>query len=183
MRLDVGLLKAEIGRQESVPLRLRLDPTDGGDDVLAFPQDFVGQADAVSTDEGIVIRFALAGTAQLRCARCLGTFDLPVAVRFAELFREGAPRGEHGDIEADEDDGTACIRYQGDTIELDDLVRQNVLLELPMKPLCAPGCQGLCPRCGRNLNEGPCACAPEATDPRWRKLEDMQGKLDDSGDA
>jgi uncharacterized protein len=58
-------------------------------------------------------------------------------------------------------------------IDLDPLIREEVLLALPLAPLCEAACQGICPTCGADLNEGPCGCAPAARDPRWAALDDL----------
>jgi len=62
---------------------------------------------------------------------------------------------------------------EGAQINVAGLVRENVLLALPVKPLCHEGCRGLCPQCGKNLNEGPCPCSSARLDPRWRELESL----------
>lgn len=59
-------------------------------------------------------------------------------------------------------------------INVAGLVRENVLLALPVQPLCDDDCRGLCPRCGANLNRGPCSCSTTHRDPRWGKLESLR---------
>ena len=82
-------------------------------------------------------------------------------------------QGKHGkadEHEVQEDDlGTAF--YRDETIDLGDLVREQLYLALPMKPLCAEACKGLCPQCGTNLNRGTCDCRSEWQDPAFRKAE------------
>jgi uncharacterized protein len=63
---------------------------------------------------------------------------------------------------------------KGDQIDLEPLVRDAVLLELPQAPLCTEGCRGLCPTCGTNLNEGTCPCETEVRDPRWAALDELR---------
>jgi uncharacterized protein len=57
-------------------------------------------------------------------------------------------------------------------------VREAVLLDLPLAPLCRPDCAGLCPECGADLNAGDCGHRPNATDPRWTALDDLRERLD-----
>ena len=57
-------------------------------------------------------------------------------------------------------------------MDLDELVRADLLLELPTKVLCREDCKGLCPKCGKDLNFGPCDCKKEI-DPRWQALSDL----------
>ncbi len=65
------------------------------------------------------------------------------------------------------------ILVHNDELELDDLVREDILLELPTKYLCKPDCKGLCPQCGKNLNEGSCNCSTRQVDPRFEVLQQL----------
>ena len=64
--------------------------------------------------------------------------------------------------------------YDGDRIDLDEIVREQILLALPTRQLCAEDCKGLCPSCGANLNEKACGCEQQQTDPRWSALEALK---------
>ncbi|MGO8871316.1 MAG: YceD family protein [Acidimicrobiales bacterium] len=101
------------------------------------------------------------------CRRCGG----PVGGTLVSHVRERyAPTGGRG---ADEE----AYLLEGDELDLEPLARDAVLLELPLAPLCSPGCLGLCPQCGANWNEEGCGCAPPG-DPRWSVLDglrDLQG--------
>ena len=68
--------------------------------------------------------------------------------------------------------------YEGDRLDLGEVIREQVLLGLPLKPLCREDCQGLCPRCGKNRNAGPCGCTPEeeAGDARLEPLRKLFDK-------
>lgn len=107
------------------------------------------------------------------CVRCLGRvdLDLDVPVEVAMFPRgEEPPAGPEGEVVA-EDMGVAS--YDEGIVELAGVVHDEVFLELPMNPLCAESCAGLCPRCGTNLNETRCGCAPDI-DPRWQALGDLK---------
>jgi uncharacterized protein len=88
--------------------------------------------------------------------------------------------GGHANREADLDEDTYPL--EGDQLDLRPLVRDALLLELPLAPLCQPDCLGLCPRCGADLNTGPCSCVPDR-DPRWGALDVLQGAGDEEGRA
>jgi len=92
------------------------------------------------------------------CQRCLGPADGRIDFEFRELF-ERTPR-----------DGES-YRLGHDSIDLEPLVREAVMLELPLVPLCAANCAGLCPTCGADLNLGACGCVTASIDPRWAALE------------
>ena len=67
--------------------------------------------------------------------------------------------------------------YQGEGLLLEDVLREQVLLALPLKAICREDCKGLCPHCGRNLNQEQCNCAETPDDPRWSALKDIREKL------
>ena len=72
-----------------------------------------------------------------------------------------------------EEDNDSYIEVQDYQLDLDELIRADILLELPTKFLCSPDCKGLCPKCGRNLNEGPCGCNTHQMDPRLEVLKKL----------
>lgn len=177
MKLNVSALMEEVGRREGVPVEVALASVETGGDLLGFPTPVTGTADALSTAEGILVHFQLQGEAELQCARCLQAFRFPVSLRFTEEFRPGSPTGTAGDLEQDAESGASYVVFQGDQISLDDTLRQEVLLALPLKPLCSDACKGLCPQCGQNLNEAECSCQPTTHDPRFSALEDLKRRL------
>jgi uncharacterized protein len=67
--------------------------------------------------------------------------------------------------------------YQGGGLVLEDVLREQVLLTLPVRTLCRSDCKGLCPRCGRNLNTEPCACEAGPVDARWSALSDLSSRI------
>ncbi len=113
-------------------------------------------------------------TALAECSRCLE--DVPVVLHgeFEALYVPDtgrfAKRMEHPDFAGS---GQRVNVYSELTVDLSDEIRQCVLLELPMKPLCRPDCAGLCPTCGANRNEGPCSCKPEAPESPWDALRKL----------
>lgn len=107
---------------------------------------------------------------ELECGRCVEPFGLPVDVNFDLLYLPHSENSGEGEVEIEEDDLTTAF-YRDETIDLGHLMREQFYLALPMKPLCAAGCKGLCPHCGTNLNEGNCNCSNEWTDPRLEPLK------------
>lgn len=101
------------------------------------------------------------------CRRCLDEMPLPHAVQMAEVYR---PRG--GDVW---EEGYVI---ENETIDLHPAVRDSVVLNMPLYPLCREDCKGLCPRCGANLNRGPCSCPSEDADDRWGTLRELLPKRD-----
>ncbi|HYQ47537.1 MAG TPA: DUF177 domain-containing protein [Thermodesulfovibrionales bacterium] len=105
------------------------------------------------------------------CSRCLKNFrqvrDLPVSVVYHPAAEVGAERHELHDDEMD------MGFYRGDELDLQELLREQVMLSQEMKPLCSEGCKGICPKCGKDLNTGPCTCDGRETDPRLEVLKKL----------
>ncbi len=137
--------------------------------------------DLAQADEMIAVTGVLEGTVIRQCVRCLKEYDEALAFSVRAAF---APEGKEQkvgprqlkaseprkgrlaskpetDIEA-EDEGDERYFYQSDHIELGPMLREHIILASPMQPLCRENCAGLCARCGKDLNEGPCECPAEA---------------------
>ncbi|MBA3320424.1 MAG: DUF177 domain-containing protein [Pyrinomonadaceae bacterium] len=106
---------------------------------------------------------------EVLCDRCLISSPVPIETAFDVSYQ---PLQTIAVEEAKEltDDDLNLSFYEGDAIDLDELVREQVLLALPSRLLCREECRGLCPTCGVNLNTQPCDCARRETDPRWAAL-------------
>jgi len=113
---------------------------------------------------------------EFACARCLEPIARDVAKDFDLLYR---PQGS--DAGKEELSVTAVEAevgyYQGEGLQLEDVLREQVLLALPLKAICRDDCRGLCPHCGKNLNLEQCDCAEPIEDPRWSALKDIREKL------
>jgi len=114
---------------------------------------------------------------ELPCARCLEPVVEKIERKFDLLYR---PQGvDAGKEELSVTGAEAEIGYyQGEGLLLEDALREQVLLALPLKVICREDCKGLCPHCGANLNDGQCSCADPPEDPRWTALKDLRSKLD-----
>jgi uncharacterized protein len=113
---------------------------------------------------------------EVTCARCLESVIQEVAKSFDLLYRpQGADAGkEELSVTAAE---AEVGYYRGEGLLLEDVLREQVLLALPLKAICRENCRGLCPHCGRNLNLEQCSCAEPVEDPRWTALKDLREKL------
>ena len=119
----------------------------------------------------------LTSTVQIDCARCLSPVPVSVDEKF-DLFY--IPSVDPSTLKEERELGEEDLMvgfYQGDQIDLDDIVREQIELALPMARLCSDECRGLCPECGANLNEGQCGCAPDYADPRWAALGNLKDHL------
>jgi uncharacterized protein len=114
-----------------------------------------------SVVEGILVSGRLTGPLRLTCARCLTEFDGAFDVDVQELFARPGPEVGPDEYE---------LSAEG-SLDLEPLVRDNVLPALPFSPLHAPDCLGLCERCGGDRNLGQCQCTDEVIDDRWAPLD------------
>jgi len=147
------------------------------------PIESGGRADLVEEHYGkhkkiqdIRVKGHLSTSLELNCARCLEPIVQDVNREFDLLYRpQGADAGRD---EMSVTDAEAEIGYyQGEGVALDDVVREQVLLAVPVKVICRDDCKGLCPHCGKNLNQEQCSCAVEHEEPRWAALKEIRGKL------
>lgn len=112
---------------------------------------------------------------ELPCSRCLEAFRWPVDSRFELRYHPHAQNTGEGEREIEEDDLTTAF-YENEEIDLGQLMEEQFYLALPMKPLCAEGCKGLCPVCGKNLNRDACDCKRDWEDPRFAALRELRTK-------
>ena len=113
-------------------------------------------------------------TLRLECGRCLEPFTVPVGSAFDLRYVAQETASTHEEREIRDED-LATSYYSDDTLDLDELMREQFELALPMKPLCSEACKGLCATCGANLNKATCDCKPAWEDPR---LAALKGLLD-----
>ena len=137
------------------------------------PLHVTGVAELLANTEGEVrIRGNLTVCMQAECDRCLGEARFPLDAKLDLFYRPMYYIAREEEIEIDEGEAEIGF-YQGEGIELEDILREQVLLLLPMQKVCNEDCKGICPICGQNRNEVACNCKVEATDDRWKALRDL----------
>jgi len=155
----------------------------GSDYRQVAPVESSGRADLVEEHHGkrqvikdIRIKGRLTTRLESSCARCLEPLTQDVKREFDLLYRpQGADAGRD---EMSVTDAEAEIGYYvGEGVLLDDVIREQILLAVPVKVTCREDCKGLCPQCGKNLNHETCSCAVEQEEPRWAALKDIRSKL------
>jgi uncharacterized protein len=132
----------------------------------------VGSARLLENTGGeIRIQGRYSGTIEADCDRCLALALYPLEKTFDLFYRPPA------NLDVDElkiDEGEAEIGfYEGLGLELADVIKEQVLLALPMQRICSEDCKGICPICGANRNETPCACQAKLADDRWTALKNL----------
>jgi uncharacterized protein len=122
-------------------------------------------------------RFRLVGTArtelELPCGRCLEPFRMPFDGEIDVRYLPASEMSAEDEREVPEEDLDTSY-YRDDQIDLNELLREQFYLALPMKPLCREECAGLCPQCGTNLNTGTCQCTSQWQDPRLAPLKELK---------
>ena len=183
MRLDLSQIRTPHERFERVYLPGAFSAGAPGDEdfTVASP---VTLAFEISKDKDA---FRLVGRTQttlaVPCSRCLEPLTTPVDTSFDLRYQpHAAVANAKSEQEIEEDDLTTAF-YENDEIDLEQLMREQFLLALPMKPLCSQACSGLCAICGTNLNRGTCDCKPEWEDPRLAALKQLQIKQQTKTDA
>ncbi len=109
------------------------------------------------------------------CDRCLEAATVPVDRQFDLVYVPSDQTRTDGEAEIDEA-GIEVGYYEGSGLTLNDVLREVVLLALPMQLVCSEACKGICPSCGGNLNQRECGCRPEPQDDRWSKLKSFRAE-------
>jgi uncharacterized protein len=124
----------------------------------------------------IRLRGNFSGRFLVPCARCVEPVEIPLTADFDLIFRPAAADSEATErsITAPE---TEIGYYLKDSLLLEDVLREQVLLSLPVRTLCKPDCKGLCPRCGANRNSQTCTCEEGPKDPRWEALSGLRSQI------
>ncbi len=172
--------------REPVEFDLELAPgtIDFGEDAGQIgPLAASGRAEVIHEHRGpkeivadIRLRGGFSGKFEVPCARCVEPVEIALASDFDLIFRPlGADAGApERSITAPE---TEIGYYQKDSLALEDVLREQVLLSLPVRTLCKPDCKGLCPHCGANRNLQPCSCETGKSDPRWEALGGLRSRI------
>ena len=123
------------------------------------------------TNRGILVTGSIAAEAILECDRCLESVPFDLSFEFEELYQPTVDMASGRFVMPEEEDEALWIN-EHHVLDLSEVLRQDLLVAIPMTVLCRDDCRGLCTTCGRNLNEGPCEC-PQEPDPRWSALKDL----------
>ena len=115
---------------------------------------------------GVTVNGTTSATWAGECRRCLAPMSARMTIELSELYQQ-VP-----------DDSEAYV-INNDQINLLPMVRENLLLAIPLGPLCREDCPGFCPHCGKDLSETACSCDNTVVDPRWAALETLKGSLKD----
>ena len=171
MRIEVENLKAA-----AEPFEHTYPPEgiDLGEEGARLVSEAAVRGGASRKGQVVRLRGEIRTEVELLCDRCAAPALRPLAVEFDASFipqEVEAVKAENVELQA-EDLGLAA--YEGDAVDLDELVREQILLGLPLRHLCREDCKGLCQKCGADLNAGQCSCEEGEVDPRWAALAELK---------
>ena len=161
------LLQEPIGAERTY----RVDDTVPGADEDGGAVEVSGRVRLIRTNRGLLAYGELDARARGACSRCLRPVETPVHLTIEEEYlptvdvTTGQPLPKQAD-----DDGASFEIDAHHHVDLTEAVRQALVMNEPMRPLCRPDCAGLCNQCGADLNEGRCACPEQPADDRWAAL-------------
>ena len=158
-------LKESIGSVRNYEVSEVVDIAGGGNLVQ-------GELRLMRTDRGILAKGTLHTELEVTCSRCLSLFNCPLALNIEEEYFPKVDVVTGAWLPVPDEPGCFTID-EHHTLDLTEAMCQYALLAIPMKPLCSDNCAGLCPNCGKNLNDGPCDCTSQDTDPRWSELSKL----------
>ncbi|MDP3732588.1 MAG: DUF177 domain-containing protein [Candidatus Omnitrophota bacterium] len=151
MKIDINKIPLEglILEEEVSPSSLELET-----DTVKFSGPIKIKAEVSRITNAVTVNLSLSGSTRLNCSRCLGEFNV--------ALKKGLRLNYQVDNSKPIIDTSTLLNVNGErsrTINLDQDIKEEIILDYPIKSLCNPDCKGLCPKCGRNLNEGGCSCA------------------------
>ncbi len=131
-----------------------------------------GFAEVATSTMEIRIRGKVETRLEYACDRCLEATLLAISFEFDLLYRPASLSPEHGEVALRDEEAEVGF-YEGEGIDLVDVLREQVLLQAPMQRVCREDCKGICPVCGQNRNQVDCACQTEPADDRWAGLRNL----------
>jgi uncharacterized protein len=144
----------EIGSRKQLSLELEFHNLEFVNREIEIEKPIELELEIFNTSDSFVVEGNLKAELILSCSRCLQKYSSPIELDISEDVLKSEMEDE-------------------EELYLNEIVVDNIILALPMKPLCSDNCKGICPECGQDLNEGDCDCEVEAVDPRLAKLKDF----------
>ena len=161
--LTISQIIGKTGESMEVSFSENVENTMGYPDVVCFSEPVVIKGVLTNTKKGILFEADGNTEAVYLCSRCLERVKVPIQFNINEMFYPS------GSVENEKEAETFC----DDEMDLTDVIQRSILENLPMKVVCKEECKGLCPKCGKNLNEGDCDCNDTEFDPRLESLRTL----------
>ena len=137
---------------------------------LAAPAEVKGRVRR--TGVGVAVDGHIDTQVKVECDRCLKPVQLPVSADFALEYITGADYESSLAVALNEEEMSVSV-FDGESIDVDEIVKEQILLAVPTRMLCREDCKGICPECGSDRNTGECNCVTNDIDPRWAALKNL----------
>jgi uncharacterized protein len=172
-------VRIEVAKIEQKPLRgdfsIQNRVIDPGEVESFTVNDCVANYEVYRISEAeIMLKIHYSGSMRLSCTTCLEGYESRLDESFSVLFTSDPVEAE-GAVTLEGKDGFVQV-LTSDVIDLEQQVLDTIRLNIPMAHQCRQDCRGICPGCGKNLNEGDCDCVADTVDPRWKDLESFLNK-------
>ena len=170
MRIELENLEGGKGDFAEVYQPVDLNPVDERV-VLIEPASVIGKI-RLSGNQ-VFVSGHVETRAQVECDRCLQPVAIPVNADFTLEYISGSDYESSETAELTEAEMTVSV-FDGEALDVDEIVKEQVLLAVPTRMLCREDCKGICPECGADRNTGECDCVTNDIDPRWAALKDLR---------
>lgn len=159
MKINVFEIMRKKGEMLPFELSESMENTEGYPDVVDFLKPVKVEGTLTNSGDFIVLEGKGTAELQLPCDRCLKSVNVKVNFNLKEKFSNTGSNGKE-EMET----------FSGESIDISEVVRRAILASMPMKVLCQEDCKGLCPICGKDLNEGDCGCDTSYINPKFESL-------------
>ena len=167
MTIDVSSILKEFGGRIDVCGEVNVSDVDFGGLRYTFEKPLKVKGTMSNNGKALVLEADVEAQMGTECARCLKDITVDAGFYMEENFAQSEDK-----VPEDEE----IILFEGSTIDIDEIVEDNLIMNIKGKYLCSEDCKGLCSSCGADLNEGECDCNREFIDPRWSGLADLMNK-------
>jgi len=169
MRLDLRQAKTEATEFQLSAMAEELELMING---VGFGEPIEATASIFKTGDEVIVEAQISTMVELECSRCLESFELYLNSKIKFIIQ----LLDINEAQDSNDDDFLILPKTVTEYDLSDRVREALILETPLKPLCSESCKGLCPMCGTNRNENECNCTPDKNDERWDALKQLFGE-------
>lgn len=147
---------------------------EAGDEAFVLADPVTGRVRFDHAGNRVVLKGAIRTALRAVCARCLEEFDLPIAEEVLVVFTAVSEKVDREELEAE---SLSMELIRGENIDLWPVIEEQLVMARPIKALCREDCRGFCPKCGADLNAGPCGCSKSVGHPAFGALKDIRDKL------
>ena len=170
MIIDLASIRGDV---KSIDTQLDPSDIDVTDEPFSIENGVDVAGELLRTSLGVEFRGKVTADVSIDCSRCLTPVRRHLDIPFRTVFIEADRAESEADRQLDEDQLDETTAEDG-RADLAELAREQILLAIPEQIFCSDDCQGICPKCGGNLNLIDCKCADVEIDPRWAALKDLR---------